>query len=134
VESYWGSTIHRLPRGATYAWAIDDGAAAPPQNDDVDQLIRGRTEQLLDKMGYRKHTDSAKPDFLVSFRAGSGLQPSSSGPQRMALLTIEAISTEGRLIWRGSAEGVVDPSLTPEERTKRIKRAVRLILKPFKPA
>jgi hypothetical protein len=49
-------------------------------------------------------------------------------------LVIEVTApTDGRLVWRGSAEARIDYSLAPEVRKARIERAVQQILKQFAP-
>jgi len=41
---------------------------------------------------------------------------------------------ENRMVWRGTATDIVDPAMSPEERTQEINKAVFLILQKFPPA
>jgi hypothetical protein len=47
---------------------------------------------------------------------------------------IDMIDTDSNnLVWRGTATDIVDPSLSPEEKTQEINKAVALILQEFPP-
>jgi len=135
VDSYWGATTERFYRSAVYDWWPQAEKQAPQKGvEKLHWLIYDNIEAVLEEMGYRKRAGEIKPDFLIAFHIGSGLQPSSSGPQNVAMLTIEAYAPDGHLVWRGWAEGSVDTSLPPEARKSRIESAVRATLHQFEPA
>ena len=49
-------------------------------------------------------------------------------------IIVDVISSKDkRLIWRGTARGAIDPSLTPDEREKRVQEVVHDIMKDFPP-
>jgi len=135
VHAYWGTTTERMPRFSTYDWHITqreaDAASADPK---LHALIRVTIDHGLSYHGYIRSAGGAQPDFLVSYRAGSGFQPSDTGPANRALLAIEARTPDDRPIWSGWADGAIDPSLTPEVRKARIEQVIRTILDQFAPS
>lgn len=135
VHAYWGTTIDRMPRNSTYDWRVtEQEAAAASADPELHALIRKNIDDCLASHGYVRSAAGARPDFLVSYRAGSGFQPSSAGPTNLAMLSIEARTVEGRAIWSGWAEGAIDSSLPPEVRKARIERVIQAILDQFGPA
>ena len=50
-------------------------------------------------------------------------------------LILDFIDSKSKsLVWRGVAKGAVDPSLTPEKRTKRINEGAAKLMAQFPPA
>jgi hypothetical protein len=65
---------------------------------------------------------------------GYGYGGISSRTYEEGTLMIDMIdAAENNLVWRGTATDIVDPSLSPEERTLEINKAVALILQEFPP-
>jgi len=134
VQSYWGTTIYRFHRHATYAWSATSPVGNPDRDTEaVHQLIRACIECALQEMHYIRAEEGVTPDFYISYRVGSGYQPTSSGPTNVALLAIEAHGADGRLIWGGWANGSVNSTLTPEVRRARVEHSVWAILGQFAP-
>ena len=136
VHSYWGLTTQRPPRDATFAWSLESNAPGTLSGDEaLMAMIRERTESGLINLGYRKREGRASAEFYVSCRLTTRVQPSDAGPIDSGSLVIDAVSgADGRLIWRGWAEGPTDPSLPPEVRQQRIENAVTEILDRFRPS
>lgn len=132
VRSFWGTTIERMPHSSTYAW-WSGGAETRATDASLDELIRHRIDVELQEFGFRRVDDPAQATFLVSYIAGHGFHPTSRGPTDLAILAVEAHNPDGRLIWRGWADGSVDPGATPEVRRARLTEAVRVIIKQFHP-
>lgn len=135
VHAYWGTTIDRMPRNSTYDWRVTEPEAAAVSADPkLHALIRDNIEAGLAHHGYARSAAGTQPDFLVSYRAGSGFQPSATGPTNLAMLAIETRTAEDRTIWSGWADGAIDSSLPPEVRKARIERVIQAILDQFGPA
>lgn len=135
VRAYWGTTTERMPRNSTYDWRItEDETYAAPADPRLHALIRENIDAGLASHGYARSAAGMQPDFLVSYRTGSGFQPTESGPTNLAMLAIETRTADGRPIWSGWADGAIDPALPPEVRKARIEQVIRAILNQFGPA
>jgi hypothetical protein len=130
-------------------WAF--ASPTPPKTGSLSEVtaltydrIRKAIEEQLALKGYQK-LDS-NPDFLVRPQAGAGqkveVEPGYGygwyGNQVQVVdegtLVIDILSVkERRLVWRGTAQGAVDPNLNPEERDARIREAVQKVLADFPP-
>jgi len=136
IHSYWGATTNRPSQGATFAWSL----AANPQSESGEShallpMIREQIEAGLVHSGYRKYEGKTGADFYVSSFFTQRIQPSDYGPIDSGSLVIDVVSgVDGQRIWRGWAEGPVNPSLAPDARRKRIDNAVTQLLNQFKPA
>jgi hypothetical protein len=139
----------------TYVWMeVADPSRA--QNRGVSELIEKRVVAAVDEnlavQGFRRR-EEAPADFVVNFMlttqdkidfntyyTGWGYYGWYGGTQ------VEARQyTEGTLIldvfdartkeltWRGMAQGTIDPSMSPEQRSARINQVVANILKRFPP-
>jgi len=135
VHSYWGSTAQRPSRDATFAWSLEPSSEGESGDAALMEMIRERTEAGLISLGYRKRDGRTSADLYVSCRLTTSFQPTDQGPIDSGSLVIDVVSgADGRLIWRGWAEGPVDRSLPPEARQKRVEAAVHQILEQFKPS
>ena len=136
---------------STYAWAYDDAAGNGSKLD----FRRARTaiDERLQAAGYR--LQDAAPDFAVAigfatkdrvrvrdygtgyrYRYGGyyGTRIVDIDEYELGTLVIDVLSPDGeRLLWRGAATRTVDPDSTPEERTARIREAVKALLTEFPP-
>jgi len=133
TRSYWGTTTERVSPGSSYQWrASAEESAMAASDPPLYKLIRDNVERGLACRGYTLRPGDAPPEFFISLRMGSGVQPSSAGPANMALLAVEAHAPDGRIIWRGWAEGTLDPTQPPEVRKARIELAICQILDEFR--
>jgi len=127
-----------------YAWL------PAPREERMNPLVRDRVVAAVDRAlqakGYRT---SSSPDFKVAthaatenrvsvtdwgygyWRAGGGVDVYQYQVGTLILDIVDAKTN--RLVWRGTASGVVDPSPKPEETTKRINEAVEKMLANFPP-
>jgi hypothetical protein len=135
VQSHWGSTAHRPSPGATFAWSLEPSAEGAVDDPALMAMVRERAEAELLASGYRRREGASSADLYVSCRLTTSLQPTDQGPIDKGALVIDVVSgADGRLIWRGWADGPVDPSLPPEARRQRIEEAVRDIVAQFRPS
>ena len=130
----------------TYSWMKS------PTDAKADPLIVARVHSAvnarLQLKGYALVDDN--PDFFVSSHGSSrekiqvsewNYQPrgfysggSSVHQYEEGTLLLDVIQAKDkRLVWRGTARGVINPHPTPEERTKVINEAVQKLLKDFPP-
>jgi len=141
----------------TYDWRPGpQRSIGDPRVDDalVDSTVRGAVDRELAARGYTKGA-SATPDFLVAYQVGVGDKSdtvtigerytsggvwstaswySDTSQYEEGMLSLGIIdSRTTKLMWRGIAKGIVDPTASPEEREKRIIAAVRKLLKEFAP-
>ncbi len=137
VKGYWGHTTERPAVDSTFDWWTTDEEPLPDavQADErITHLVRQIVQDELCRIGYRKRYGETTPTFFVITHLGRGFQPSPQGPEDRATLAVEIrAGDDGRLIYLGHADAVVDTSLNPEERKSRIERAIQEILKPFAP-
>jgi hypothetical protein len=144
----------------TWNWMPNQGSTANAANNQiVDQRVRFAIEQEMTAKGYQRATSN--PDFYVGYQVlldqetsyqtvndywGSGWNYGWYGaPMTSTSRTYEQSWTVGtllvdffdaderRLVWRGTAEGTVDPDRSPEERQERINDAVSQLLGQFPP-
>ncbi|MGD8868359.1 MAG: DUF4136 domain-containing protein [Gemmatimonadales bacterium] len=139
---------------STYAWLEAEGQAEA--NRGVDEFTERRIVAAVDNelaaKGYKKAT-SGQPDILINFYVttekkmdvdtyytGWGYYGWYGGTQTTVrqwtegTLVIDFIDTaEKDLAWRGWAQGELQHSLSPEERTRRINTVVAGILKQYPP-
>jgi len=136
----------------TFAWV------AFPQNVEINQLTVRRiksavTNELLAK-GLQE--SSSNPDILIAmhgttqekleitdwgYSAGAyyggywGGRNIDVNQYTEGTLILDFIDSKSKsLVWRGVAKGAVDPSLTPEQRTKRINEGAAKLVAQFPPA
>jgi hypothetical protein len=109
------------------------------------QRIRTAIQSELNRKQYRT-ADPKAADFLVRYRAAVG-QRIESMPSTAdgwyaddfrtydeGTLVVEVLSAKDRsLLWRGEARTAIDFESAPDERTERIREAVREILAQFPP-
>lgn len=83
---------------------------------------------------------SEKPDFLITFMGRSKKQLKDEryygeAPTYLkgALVVVFLDGGTRKKIWRGKAEGALDPTPTPEERDRNIKRVITDMLSDFPP-
>jgi hypothetical protein len=66
---------------------------------------------------------------------GSGYGGLSARNYDETILMIDMLdASENELVWRGTATDIVDPDMSPDERTQKINHAVALIMEKFPPA
>ncbi len=145
----------------TYNWLpAPQKAVGEQSNTIIDSRIREAVENQLALRGYEKQT-SGTPDFLVNHHVvvkgvlnvstihdgygygpryrrgwGGGMGTSTTYVReaKEGTLFLDMLNPQTQdLLWRGTAQGYIDPSLKPEEKTKRIQNAVGLILDQFPP-
>ncbi len=134
VQSYWGTTIVRPAPGSVYDWSADSGHLAQGQDERIAKAVQEDVERELSAIGFVKRDGTQKPDFLISSHVGRGLQPSPSGQEQRATLAVRILSADdGRVIYCASADALISPTLSPEERRSRIDYAVREIMRPLGP-
>lgn len=134
VHSYWGTTIERPPLGAVYDWSADSATRDETQDEKIRKAIQEDFDGELQSMGFVKRLADQAPDLIISAHWGRGLQPSPSGPEQKANLAVRVHDARtGRLIYCASADALVDPFLTPEDRRFRLGQAARDLLSPLAP-
>jgi hypothetical protein len=134
VHSYWGTTIERPAAGSVYDWSAESGHLEPGQDERVAKAVQEDVERELSAMGFVKRDGTQQLDLLVSAHMGRGLQPSPSGQEQRANLTVRIISAvDGRVIYCATADALIEPTLSPEERRSRLDYAVGELLRPLSP-
>lgn len=134
VHSYWGTTIHRPQAGSVYEWSAESGHLDPGADPRIAREIQEVIEREMAGMGFVKRSGTQPPDMILAAHMGRGLQPSPSGPEQRANLGVQLHwATDGRLLYSASADALVEPTLTPEERKARIDRTVHEVLRPLNP-
>lgn len=118
----------------------------------AEQRVMSALERTLEGKGYRKAT-SGDPDFLVNFYGalqekvdinryydGWGYRGWYGGTTvdvrqwTQGTLVVDFVDAKSeRVVWRGWAQGAVDPNATPEKRSQKINEAVAGILEQFPP-
>lgn len=140
----------------TYAWRPErplPSGDARFDNSLIDAQVRAAVERVLTAKGYAKEP-SARPDFLVGYHAvvksktdvqtidrTYGYRGVGFGDPRLHVRTydegtllIDVVDPATmKLLWRGSATGVVREKTAPEKREQRINDAVAEILEKFPP-
>lgn len=134
VHSYWGTTIHRPVAGSVYEWSTESGHLDPGADPRVAREIQHEIEREMASIGFVKRSGAEPPDMILSTHMGRGLQPSPSGPEQRATLGVQLYwAADGRKIYSAAADALIEPTLSPEERKKRIDRAIHEVLRPLNP-
>lgn len=134
VHSYWGTTLERPPVGTVYEWSADSSHLESGQDEGIAAAVTGDTEAELNAMGFEKRMGSQTPDILIAIHWGRGLQPSPSGPEQRATVAVRVYdASTGRVIYCASADALIEPTLTPEDRRARLNLAIHEILLPLDP-
>lgn len=144
-QSYDFSTLHH------YAWAEISG-----DKQAADQLtlrrVQEATEQVLASKGFQK-SDPGKAEFLVAiqtgqqqqtqyttygmgggWRLGGGMATTTAQTYDEGTLILDMVDAKKKeLIWRGSANGVLDPGASTQEKTENVQKTVTKILADFPP-
>jgi len=133
----------------SYRWAdIPSKADADPL---VVQRVGSAVETQLKTKGYQ--LAEGQPDFLVAtyvgrhtriqvtdwgygygharWYGGGGLDVYEYDQGSLVVDIVDARTKQ--LVWRGTATGIVDPGATPEDRTKKINKAVAKMFEDFPP-
>jgi hypothetical protein len=134
VHSYWGTSISRPAAGSVYEWSAESGHLEVGQDVRLAQAIQEDIENEMAAMGYIKRAGESPPDLLLSLHTGRGLQPSPSGPEQRATLSVQVFwAADGHLMYCATADALIEPSLSPEERRARLARAIHEIMRPIAP-
>ncbi|MGH2569682.1 MAG: DUF4136 domain-containing protein [bacterium] len=139
----------------TYDWvhvptdAAGSVQAALARNSLLDKRIKASVNGELSKKGYTENAES--PDFLVLYHTGAeskvdvtdwgygygryygggGIDVYQYTEGTLILDIIDAKSKQ--LVWRGMAQGTIDPDSPPERREQRLNEAVMRMLANFPP-
>lgn len=134
VHSYWGTSISRPAAGSVYEWSADSGHIEAGQDERLSKALQEDFEHELATMGFVKRSGTEPPDILISVHTGRGLQPSPSGPEQRANLAVQVFwASDGHLLYCASADALIEPTLTPEERRERVGRTIHALLDPLCP-
>lgn len=132
VHSYWGTTIERPAPGSVYDWSAESGHLQPGQDERIAKAVQEDVDRELCAIGFVKRDGTQRPDYLVSVSTGRGLQPSPSGQEQRATLSVRLQSAaDGRVIYCATADALIDSTLCPEVRRSRLSHAVREIVRPL---
>lgn len=142
-QSYDFSKLHN------YAWA--EIAGQKQQADPLAiQRVTTATDQALAGKGFKK-TSPAQADFFVALQTGKQEEHDyttyGTGGWRFGGMTTTTEQTydagtvildildagKKQLIWRGSANGILDPGASVEKKTENAQKAVTKILEDFPP-
>jgi hypothetical protein len=140
----------------TYAWKPGpQPSIGDPRVSDtvVDTAVRDAVDRELAAKGFtRSPADSAH--FLLAYDAGIDFESSTVAITRstnagadawvpwqhlqtsdfeQGTIGLMVFSPPAKLMWRGVATGIFDPTATREQREQRITDAIRKLLKPFPP-
>jgi hypothetical protein len=140
----------------TYAWKPGpQPSIGDPRVSDtvVDTAVRGAVDRELQAKGYgRSGADSA--DFLLAYDGGMDFETSTVAITRstnagadawvprqhvqrtdfeQGTVILMVFSPTGKLMWRGVAAGIFDPTATREKREQRIADAMHKLLEQFPP-
>lgn len=144
----------------TWDYMPNQGSTAnAASNQLVDQRLRAAVERTLGEKGFRR--DTSDPDFYVGYQLildnettyetvndywgtgwgyggmyGGGMTSSRTREinYTVGTLVVDFFDADERqLIWRGTAEGTIEPQNTPAERQAQADNAVRAILDQFPP-
>ena len=136
----------------SYAW-LPGPARVPDAPEEYQSLLQSRitkaVESTLEGKGYQKSSGEG-PDFFVTFQSGvqKKIQVRSQGrgyrryghryvevrEYEVGALFIDIVDPKEReLIWRGSAQEVIQRGRSAEQRTQKIDEAVNRILERFPP-
>jgi len=149
-------TTADFSRLRTYGWLQKPSDAPRDPRIDNDLLDSRVHSAVNDELASKGFTESATPDFRVTYHVmiqnqldvqsfpvsygyGLGRMGAMSTDVRVeqyevgTLLLDVVDSSTNELVWRGSAQARIDPSRTPQERTKLIRGAVHDMLAQFPP-
>lgn len=158
---YTYDTEMDLERLKTYAWLPHTPESSEPSGDStamnpgLADRIRSDVDEQLARKGL--HLDPKNPDFLVTYHVtvedkinvddwgysysartryrsakGFGIVEVKKYEKGTLILDFVAPDTM-KLLWRGEAQGGLDPKRTPKEGAKTVDRALAKILKDFPP-
>jgi Domain of unknown function (DUF4136) len=140
----------------TYAWkpGAQPSLGDPRVSDTVvDTTVRGAVDRELNTKGFTKAA-AASADLLVAYDGGINVETSTvaitrstnagagawvpwqhlqSADFEQGTVVLMIFNPQGKLVWRGVATGIFDPTATQEQRETRIAAAIRKLLKPFPP-
>jgi hypothetical protein len=121
----------------TYNWL--PLAASSTEGEWIANRIKREVDTQLNAKGFTAVSED--PDFLITFmgRRKKGIKDEryyGEAPTYLkgALVVVFLDGGTKKQIWRGKAEGVLDPSPTPEERDRNIKRVITDMLSNFPPS
>jgi hypothetical protein len=133
----------------TWSWSPKEMQTNGGQISRVSSLTHERIRSAVDHELSQKKYERVQPeaaDFWVRHYAAIGQRiESDSGydygwyGQDLRVydegtVVIDVITAKDkRLVWRGTARGAIDPSLTPEEREKKVQEVVHEIMADFPP-
>ena len=142
-QGYDFSALHN------YAWAEISG-----EKQQADQLTLRRvmeaTDQVLASKGFAK-TDPGQASFLTAIQTGTeeqheyttygtggwrfgGMTTTTEQTYDEGTLILDIVDAKKKeLIWRGSANGILDPGASTQEKTENVQKAVTKILADFPP-
>jgi len=146
-QTYDFSTLHN------YTWAEISG-----ETQAADQItlrrVMSSTDQVLAGKGFKK-SDSGQADFLVAiqtgkqqqtqytttgygmgggWRFGGGMATTTEQTYDEGTLILDIVDAKKKeLIWRGSANGVLDPSASAEQKSENVSKTITKILEDFPP-
>ena len=140
----------------TYAWKPGpQPSIGDPRVSDklVDTTVRGAVDRALAAKGFTESpVDSA--DCLLAYDAGIDFKTSTvaitrstnagegawvprqyiqSSDFEQGTIVLMVFSPQAKLMWRGVATGIFDPTATREQREERITAGIHKLLKPFPP-
>ena len=126
--------LYAFPATATFAWA-ESGNVVPDDPRiarlDLGPLIRKVATEEFAARGYAP--TGSDPDYLMSYQVRiDWFKVQTSEMLGSVTLQLAEAKTRHR-VWSGFGRSVVHPSLTPEEREKRMRTAVREMLQDFPP-
>jgi len=149
VASLWGCAsdgvqvttsfdpLATFPRQATFAW--NNAANKLPQDErmrelDLDALIQQAANDAFAARGYRK-VASGPSDYRLSYEVGENVWRGAEGVTSFVSISLVLTSAKSdRRVWVGFARAEVRPSVTREERARRLREAFDEMLKAFPPS
>ena len=121
----------------TYDWL--PLAATSVEGEWIAKRIKREVDTQLNAKGFA--VVSGNPDFLITLRGRKRTQLKgeryySEAPTYLKGTLVVVLLDGGtrKQIWRGTAEGALDPSPTPEERDRNIERVIANMLRNFPPS
>ena len=126
-----------FPAQATFVW--DDAANKLPQDDrqqelGLDSLIRQAANDAFAARGYR-HVASGPTDYRLAYEVGENIWRGPEGTTSVASISLVLTSAKSdRRVWVGFVRAEVQPSVTRDERARRLRAAFDELLAGFPPA
>ncbi|MCH6559316.1 DUF4136 domain-containing protein [candidate division KSB1 bacterium] len=121
-------TVRRIKNAVTNE-LLAKGLQESSSNADILIAMHGTTKEKLDITDWGYSTGSY---YGGGYWGGRNIDVNQYTEGTLILDFIDSKSK--RLVWRGVAKGAVDPSLTPEQRTKRINEGAAKLMAQFPPA